>query len=88
MKLVKLLAVVIVALLIGNVVVANTAVDESVTVKVMMAEIEALTQENMRLKQTVASTGSLTRIAERAESLGFVAIPKVMSLTTSSLASR
>lgn len=88
MKLVKLLAIVIALLLIGNVVVANAAVDESVTVKVMSAEIEALSQENLRLKQTIAETGSLTRIAERSESLGFVMIPKVVTLSTSSLASR
>jgi cell division protein FtsL len=88
MKLAKLLFVVIAGLLIGNVIVANTAVDESVTVKVMSAEIEAMSQANLQLKQEIAATGSLTRIAERAETLGFVSVPKVVTLTTSSLASR
>lgn len=81
MKLIKLLGFVIATLLICNVVVANTAVDESVTVKTVSAEIEALTQQNILLKQQIASTGSLTAIASRIEALGFVETPKVMAIT-------
>lgn len=89
MKLVKLLGVVIALLLIGNVVVANAAVDESVTVKSMSAEIEALTQDNLTLKQQIASAGSLTQIASRLEALGFVESPSIMTVSnTSSVALR
>jgi len=84
MKLIKLLSLVIASLLIGNVIVANTAVDESVTVKTMSAEIQALTEQNQGLKQQIASTGSLTAISNRVEALGFVETPKVMAVTVSS----
>lgn len=84
MKLIKLLSLIIASLLIGNVVIANTAVDESVTVKTMSAEIQALTQQNLALKQQIASNGSLTAIANRVEALGFVETPKVMAVTVSS----
>lgn len=84
MKLIKLLTVVIASLLIGNVIIANTAVDESVTVKTVSAEIEALTQQNLLLKQQIAGIGSLTAIASRIEAMGFVETPKVMAVTVSS----
>lgn len=84
MKLVKLLFIVIAALLIGNVIVANSAVDESVSVKTISAEIENLTQQNIVLKQDIAQAGSLTKIASRVEELGFVDTPKVMTVNNTS----
>lgn len=88
MKLVKLLCLVIAALLITNVVVANTAVDESVVVKTLAVEIEGLTQEKIILSQNVASLGSVQNISPRIEALGFVEMTTIVSLSTSSLASR
>lgn len=88
MKLVKLLSIVIVALLIGNVVIANNAVDESVVVKTLSAEIERLNQENLKLSQESARLGSIQAASPRIEAMGFVETPVVVSLTTPSLASR
>lgn len=88
MKLVKLLCVVIAGLLITNVVVANTAVDESVVVKAIGSEIEGLTQEKIRLSQEVARLGSIQNIAPRIEAMGLVDAPTIVALTTPSLASR
>lgn len=84
MKLVKLLGMVIVVLLIGNVVLANTAVDESLTVKAVSAEIEALEQRNLNLKQTIAKEGSLQQISLRLEASGYVTTPRVVTLNTTS----
>ncbi len=88
MKLVKLLGVVIFVLVLGNVTLANNAVDESVSVKAVSAEIAALTDQNLVLKQQIAALASLTHIAAKAESLGYVESPQVVSLTSSSVALR
>lgn len=80
MRLIKLLFAIIVVLLIGNVAVANTAVDESIVVKNVSAEIEALTQQNLALKQQIAQAGALTRVETHLEAMGFVESPKVMTL--------
>jgi hypothetical protein len=88
MKLVKLLCLIIAALLITNVVVANTAVDESVVVKSLGAEIEGLTQEKLKLSQDEARLGSIQNITPRIEAMGFVDAPTIVSLSTPSLASR
>lgn len=84
MKLIKLLFVVIALLLVGNVVVANQAVDESVTVKAISADISALTAQNQSLRSQVAAAGSLSHIAERVTELGFVETPQIVSLVPTS----
>ncbi len=88
MKLVKLLGVIIFALIIGNVMLANNAVDESVTVKAISAEISALSDQNLILKQQIAALGSLNHIAQKAEALGYVENPQIVSLSHSSVALR
>ena len=88
MKLVKLLSVLIFMLVVGNVVVANAAVDESVTVKSINAEITSLNEQNIVLKQQIASLGSLSHISTIAEAQGFVETPQIVSLTNSTVALR
>jgi hypothetical protein len=89
MKLIKALFVVIVALVIGNVTLANKSVDESLVVSDLSSEIAALQNENTILKATVASEGSLGNLSMKIESAGFVASPKIAALeTTSAVASR
>lgn len=88
MKIIKLLSLVIAALLITNVVIANSAVDESVLVTKLSNEITTLTEENTTLRQEVALAGSITKLQDQVLSLGFVENPPVVSLTTSSLALR
>ncbi len=78
MKLLKFLALVIAILLVGNIVLANSAVDESVTVKATSADIKALEQQNVSLKQNIAEHGALTNIIAHLEERGFVTSPKVV----------
>ncbi len=88
MKLVKLLSVIIFMLVIGNVVVANAGVDESVTVKSINGEISSLSEQNIVLKQQIAALGSLSHIEDLAEAKGFVESPQIVSLSTSTVALR
>ena len=88
MKLVKLFSLVIFFLVVTNVVVANAAVDESVEVKSINAEITSLSNQNIVLKQQIAALGSLTNIQSKIEAMGFVESPQIVSLTSSSVALR
>jgi hypothetical protein len=89
MKLVKALALVIVALVITNVTLTNRAVDQSVTVSTYNEEIETLNHENALLNAAIAEAGSLTKLRVLIENAGFIESPKVVSLqATSSVASR
>lgn len=88
MKLVKLLCLIILGLIVSNVIVANAAVDESVTVKSINAEITKLSEQNIVLKQQIASLGSLNHIADKVEAMGFVESPQIVSLSNSSVALR
>ena len=89
MKLIKALFAVIVVLVIGNVTIANRSVDESIVVSDLSAEISSLQNENTILKSSVASAGSLGTLSLRIEEAGFVASPKIATITTtSSVASR
>lgn len=88
MKTVKILSVIIAALLITNVVSANSAVDDSLSVTKLTNEITILTEENVALRQEVALAGSLSKLQDQILALGFVENPKVVTLTSSSLALR
>lgn len=89
MKLIKALFAVIIVLVIGNVTIANRSVDESIVVSDLSAEIASLQNENTILKSSVASAGSLGMLSLRIEEAGFVASPKIATITTtSSVASR
>ena len=89
MKLIKALFAVIVVLVIGNVTIANRSVDESIVVSDLSAEIASLQNENTILKSSVASAGSLGTLSLMIEEAGFVASPKIATITTtSSVASR
>lgn len=89
MKLIKLLFVVIVALVIGNVTLTNTAVDEGVVVARLTQEIAQLENDNTIMAATVATSGSLGNLSAQLESLGFVDSPAVVAIPTpASVASR
>lgn len=88
MKLVKLFSLIIFFLVVTNVVVANAAVDESVAVKSINAEITSLSNQNIVLKQQIAALGSLANIESKVEAMGFVESPQIVSLTSSSVALR
>ncbi len=88
MKLVKLLSFIIFFLVLTNVVVANAAVDESVAVKSINAEITSLSNQNIVLKQQIAALGSLSNIQSKIEAMGFVENPQIVSLSSSSVALR
>lgn len=89
MKLIKLLFLVIVALVIGNVTMTNTAVDEGVVVARLTKEIAQLENDNTIMAATVASAGSLGSISSKLEAAGFVESQAVVALPTSvSVASR
>lgn len=88
MKLVKLFSLVIFFLVVTNVVVANAAVDESVEVKSINAEITSLSNQNIVLKQQIAALGSLSNIQSKIEAMGFVESPQIVSLSSSSVALR
>lgn len=89
MKLIKALFVVIVALVIGNVTLANKSVDESLVVSDLSSEIATLQNENTILKASVASAGSLGNLSLKIEEAGFVSSPKIAALeTTAAVASR
>ncbi|GAB4027452.1 MAG: hypothetical protein Fur0011_5570 [Candidatus Microgenomates bacterium] len=88
MKLVKLFSLIIFFLVVTNVVVANTAVDESVAVKSINAEIASLSNQNIVLRQQIAALGSLSNIQSKVEAMGFVESPQIVSLKSSSVALR
>lgn len=89
MKLIKALFVVIVALVIGNVTLANRSVDESIVVADLSSEISSLQNENTILKANVASLGSLGSVSAKIEAAGFMTTPKIASVqTTTAVASR
>lgn len=88
MKLVKLFSLIIFLLVVTNVVVANAAVDESVAVKSINAEIASLNNQNIVLKQQIAALGSLSNIQGKIEAMGFVESPQIVSLSNSSVALR
>lgn len=89
MKLIKALFVVIIALVIGNVTLANRSVDEGILVSDLTNEINSLQNQNTILRSDVASAGSLSSMATRIEEAGFVVTPKIASVQTgASVASR
>lgn len=89
MKLIKVLFAVIVALVIGNVTLTNTAVDEGVVVARLTEEIAQIENDNTIMAATVAASGSLGSLSTQLESAGFVESSKVVAIPTpASVASR
>lgn len=89
MKLIKILFAIIVLLVITNVTLTNRTVDEGVALSKLSREISELQNQNTIMKATVASAGSLGALSEKIATMGYVEVPKVVSLTTgSSVASR
>lgn len=90
MKLIKVLFVIIVTLVIGNVTLTNAAVDEGVVVSDLTREIQALQNANTIARAQVADLGSLGNLASRIEEAGFsTQSPLVVALPTpASVASR
>jgi len=89
MKLIKILFILIVALVIGNVTLTNRGVDEGVVIAGLTREISALQNENTILKAQVAAAGAIGNLTTKLAEAGFVETPKVATLqTVSSVASR
>ncbi len=87
MKLVKILFLVIVLLVVGNVTLTNQAVDDSITVATLGREIAELQNQNTILKAEVASAGAIGKLTIKLEESGYVNPDKVVSLSqTSSIA--
>lgn len=80
MKLVKILFVVIIALVIGNVTLTNRNVDESVVVSDLTRQITVLSNQNTILTAQVSELGSLTNVSEKIAELGFTETPKIASI--------
>lgn len=83
MKLIKLLCAVIAILGLTSVTFSNHSLDDSQKVADLSAEIAALEKSNKVLVATVADAGSLTKLAEKIETMGFVAPEKVASINGS-----
>jgi hypothetical protein len=89
MKLIKFLFAVIVALVIGNVTLTNTAVDEGIVVARLTKEIAQIQNDNAIMAAAVASSGSLGALSAQLDEAGFVESPKVVAIPTpASVASR
>lgn len=71
MKIVKLLAVVIVALVLTSVTIANRAVDDSQAVAALSRDVAALSRDNTTLRASVAEAGSLTAASPAIMAAGF-----------------
>ncbi len=80
MKLVKILAVVIIALVIGNVTLTNRNVDESVVVATLTKQITTLQNQNTIAAAQVAELGSITHVSHQLAELGFTETPKLAAL--------
>lgn len=89
MKLIKILFVVIIILVIGNVTLTNQTLDEGFFVSKLNEEIVQIQNDNTILRSQVASIGSLSNLSDKLEAAGFVESPKVVSIPTpSSVATR
>lgn len=84
MKLVKILSLVIVALVIGNVTLTNQAVDNSLVVTTLSQEISTLHNQNTILRTQVAVEGSIGKLAVKLEEAGYVNATEIASLDSAS----
>lgn len=89
MKLIKVLFVVIVSLVITNVTMTNTAVDEGIAMADLTREIQELQNANTIARAQVANLGSLGSLASKIEAEGFIQSSEVLALESPvSVASR
>lgn len=89
MKLIKILFMVIVALVITNVTLANRTVDEGVVVANLTRDINELHNQNTILRSQVAASGAIGNLSTKLAEAGFVESTKIVSLSpTSNVASR
>lgn len=84
MKLIKILFAVIVILVLGNVTLTNSSVDESLRVAELTRDIKALEDQNLIRQNNIASLGSLTVLKPAIVAAGFVTNPTVVALPTPS----
>ncbi len=82
MKLIKILSVVIVALVLGSVTLANRSVDESLYVADLTRTIHELENQNLARSSRVAMLGSLTQLKDKIVDAGFVDTPLIVALPT------
>lgn len=71
-KLARITIVITIFLLILQVVVANRLTTAGLTLNQLGAKEESLNEENELLEKKIASSSSLTAIAQKAEGLGFI----------------
>jgi hypothetical protein len=90
MKLIKFLCAVILALVLGNVTLANQSLDASVQMAQVAEELATLDKETSILEAELAAESSLAQILPRIENLGFVAPTKILAIgeETTAVASR
>ncbi len=84
MKIVKLLSVLIVMLVIGNVTLTNRSVDDSLYVAELTKNIQTLNSNNLIRETRIAELGSLPQLTAKIEAAGFVATPQIVALPTPS----
>ena len=77
MKLVTLLGIIIAVLVVTSVTLSNRTVDTSYSLREVEASVTQLSKEVAVLRDQVAETGSLTRIAQRAREAGYIEAGKI-----------
>jgi hypothetical protein len=83
MKLVKLLCLVILTLVIGNVTVSNKSLDQSLTMTALAKEITTLEKEAGILEAEIAMSASLPALEQRIAEAGFVPADKILAIGVS-----
>jgi hypothetical protein len=72
--------VIIAGLVVTSVTLSNHSLDDSQRVSDLSVEIIELEKSNTIIRASIADAGSLTKLSNRVEELGFVEVPKVVSL--------
>lgn len=88
MKMIKFLCLVIAALVVTSVTYSNHSLDDSQRVSDLTREIAEIEKNNTVLRSQIADAGSLTKMNERVQAMGFTEVPKIVSITAGSLALR
>lgn len=71
-KLAKIIILIIFALLLIQVIVANRLTSDGITINRLESERGTLSEENQLLEREIATSSSLTQIAVKAEEAGFI----------------
>lgn len=82
MKIIKILFILIIALVLGNVTLTNRSVDESLIVSQLNKEIKSLEDQNILTQARIAESGSLTLLSAKIAQAGYVDNAAVVALPT------